>query len=274
MKKIFTTLLLIAFATTAVAQQTISLDKSGQSSVTADNGDLTINLAGMNFRLGGRDSVATQSSKSSKAYFRFGGVNIPSYNHLALLEIGTNFVVNTNFTGYDTAMQEVLGFSNHKAVCVNINLMTMNVPLNPKRTLGFTLGFGFAMENYTFNKNVSLSYDQGRFNIINLDEGIKKSKLAVSYIHMPMLFDWNIRQRFFISAGASLDILMNSQLSYKKPKTQIDRALPLNPIQVGVTARIGWRRIYAFVNYSVLNMYKQSTDISANRISAGMGLWF
>lgn len=260
----------------ASAQQTIALDKSGESSVTTENGNLSINLAGMNFLFGSNLSKTTQSEKSkksSKAEFGFGGF-MPSYNHLALFEIGSNFVVNTDFSNCEPAVQEALRFSHRKAVQLAINLMTMNVPFNPKRTLGFTLGFGFNTENYTFANNVTIKYEHGDFNIVELDASVKKSKLAISYIHIPMLFDWNIRKGFFISAGASLDILMGGKLSYKKPKVVAKSEIPLNPLQVGVTARIGWRRLYAYVNYSPLNMYKSYSGINANRMSAGMGLWF
>lgn len=276
MKRFLATLALIALVMSASAQQTIALDKSGESSVTTENGNLSINLAGMNFLFGGNQSKTTQSEKSqksSKAEFGFGGF-MPSYNHLALFEIGSNFVVNTDFSNCEPAVQEALRFSHRKAVQLAINLMTMNVPFNPKRTLGFTLGFGFNTENYTFANNVTIKYEHGDFNIVELDASVKKSKLAISYIHIPMLFDWNIRKGFFISAGASLDILMGGKLSYKKPKVVAKSEIPLNPLQVGVTARIGWRRLYAYVNYSPLNMYKSYSGINANRMSAGMGLWF
>ena len=277
MKRFLATLALMAFVMSASAQQTIALDKSGESSVTTENGNLSINLAGMNFLFGGSYSKTTQSEKSEKsstAQFGFGGISLPSYNHLALFEIGSNFVVNSDFSSCEPAVQETLRFSHRKAVQFTINLLTMNVPFNPKRTLGFTLGFGFNTENYTFANNVTIKYEHGDFNIVELDASVKKSKLAISYIHIPMLFDWNIRNGFFISAGASLDILMGGKLSYKKPKVVAKSEIPLNPLQVGVTARIGWRRLYAYVNYSPLNMYKSYSGINANRMSAGMGLWF
>ena len=60
MKRFLATLALIALVMSASAQQTISLDKSGESSVTTENGNLSINLAGMNFLFGGNQSKTTQ----------------------------------------------------------------------------------------------------------------------------------------------------------------------------------------------------------------------
>lgn len=277
MRRFFTLFSLLAILfTTTTAQQMIPLDSKGESSVAAKDGKLDLSIAGMNFSFGGQKKTESKSESKTtqKVNYTFGGVSMAKNNHLALLEIGTNFTVNNYFDKYDGAVRDALNFSNHKSICCTINLMTMNVPLNPKRTLGFTMGFGFAMENYTFADKVTLKYEGGSFDIIQLDEGIKKSKININYIHIPLLFDWNIRKGFFVSAGGQLDILMGSKLSYKRPKTTIEGKLPLNPVQVGVTARIGWRRIYAFANYSLLNMYKKSTEISANRISVGVGLFF
>lgn len=278
MRRLISTMVLVVLFYGASAQQVISLDSKGQSSVTAKDGQLAINIAGMSFSFGGEKKSSSPTSgkttKKSVAQFAYAGITAPKYNHLSLFEIGTNFLVQTDFSAMDKPVATALDFSSRKAVQCTINLMTMNVPLNPKRTLGFTLGFGFEMNNYTFNDKVLLKYEQGSFVVEPLQQSIKKSKLAVTYIHIPMLFDWNIRRGFFISAGATFDILMGSQLSYKKPKTKIEGKLPLNPVQVGVTSRIGWRRVYAFVNYSLLNMYKNKTDITARRMSAGVGLYF
>lgn len=264
-------LLAILFSTTT-AQQVIPLDAKGESCVTAVDGKLNLSVAGVDFTFSGEKKQ--EQSGSKKSSFSFAGTNMVKTNHLALIELGSNFTVNNSFDKYDGAVKEALNFSNYKSVVCTINLMTMNVPLNPKRTLGFTMGFGFAMENYTFANKVSLKYENGLFDVIQLDESIKKSKININYIHIPLLFDWNIRKGFFISAGGVLDILMGSKLSYKKPKTTVEGRLPFNPVQVGVTARIGWNRLYAFANYSPLNMYRKSTEISANRMSVGVGLFF
>ena len=275
MKRLFTTLALLTLCLSVSAQQTIALDNSGESSVTAEDGKLSVNIAGLSLSLVGNTVTKTDkdTSKSKVKFDIIGTSRNKSYNHIALFEIGSNFVVNTDFSGYDLPLQEALSFSNRKAVNVNLNLMTMNV-VGPKHILGFTMGFGFTMENYTFDNKVSLKFDDGKFALIPLEQSISKSKLAINYIHIPMLIDINIGRGFFISAGANFDILMSSQLSYKKPKTTLEDRLPLNPVQVGATARIGWRRIYAYANYSLLNMYKPSAGVEAYRMSAGVGIWF
>ena len=91
---------------------------------------------------------------------------------------------------------------------------------------------------------------------------------------MPLLLNWNFKKRFFIAAGINLDILVSSALQFKKPITTIEGEITLNPIQVGATARIGWRKLYGFVNYSFMEIFKQNTGPGGNRVSAGVGLFF
>ena len=67
---------------------------------------------------------------------------------------------------------------------------------------------------------------------------------------------------------------MNSKLFFKKPRTSIDGEVTLNPVQVGATARIGWGKLYGFVNYSFMEMFKRDTGPGGNRLSAGIGLFF
>ena len=89
-----------------------------------------------------------------------------------------------------------------------------------------------------------------------------------------MTLDWNIDRNFSISAGVNFDILVNSQLKYKFPKTTIDGVVRLTPIQLGATARIGWKRLYGYVNYSFIDMFRAGTGPKAKRLSAGVGFWF
>ena len=119
-----------------------------------------------------------------------------------------------------------------------------------------------------------MQYADGMMRPVKLEGDIKKSQLGVDYIHMPFLINWNFSKKFFVAAGANLDIVMNNFLRYRKPITTIERTVTVNPVQIGATARIGYGKLYGFVNYSFLEMFKSGTGPKANRLSAGVGLFF
>lgn len=293
MKRIITLLLIATILPTTLLAQSdttgdenkdviyINSQKSG--SISNDNGRVRITLNGMCFDFGGKNTkqsnvtltTSNYTSKQKKAYYGFAGLGAPSFNHFALIEIGACTTTGLDYSLYSPEEANALVFSNRKSVNVGINLGTINVPLNKSRSLVLSAAYGFMCENYTMAGNYTMEFRDGMMRPVALEGKIKKSKLSASYFHVPITLDWNIKgSSFFISAGVTLDVLMSSHLKYKFPKTSIDGEVTLNPIQVGATARIGWKRLYAFANYSFLDMFKAGTGPKANRLSAGMGFWF
>ena len=244
---------------------------------------MRLTLNGMCFDFGNNSSnqssvtvtPATYIQNSRKAYWGFAGIGSPNINHLALFEIGASTLTNLDYSAYSPEEANALMFSSNKSVHLSFNLGTINVPLNKSRSLVLSAAYGFSCDNYTFAGSYSMEFRDGMMRPVELGGNIKKSKLLTSYFHVPVMLDWNINgSNFFISAGVTLDVLINSSLKYKFPKTSIDGEVTLNPIQVGATARLGWKRLYVFANYSFIDMFKAGTGPKARRLSAGMGIWF
>lgn len=268
-------------------QQVIYIGSGGDNSVSSNDGRLSIMLNGSRFEIGrkvvkGEDATQSVPSdadiavvrRDKKAYFGVLGFDSPNFNHLAFLEIGANMLVDTDYSMYSAEDAVAMMFGNRKSISMTCNFGVINVPLTPRRELVVSMAIGMTQENYTFAGNYTLECRDGMMYPVALDANIKKSKLMATYLHLPFLLDWNISSDFFISAGVNLDILGGSQLKYKRPKTIIEGVVTLNPIQVGVTARVGWKRIYAFANYSFVDMFKEGTGPRGKRLSAGMGFWF
>lgn len=261
---------------------TLYIGNSADNSISNKDGKMRLTLNGMCFDFGSSENksnitVTTDYLETSrkKAYYGFLGIGSPNFNHHAFMEIGASILTQLDYSAYTPEEANALMFSNNKAVHVTMNVGTLNVPLNKSRSLVLSTSFGFTCENYTFAGDYTMKFEDGMMRPVALEGKIKKSKLGASYFHVPITLDWNINNSdFFISAGVTLDVLMSSHLKYKFPKTIIDGEVTLNPIQVGATARIGWKRLYAFANYSFIDMFKAGTGPKARRLSAGMGIWF
>lgn len=266
--------------------QTIYIDQSGKNSLSAeDDGTMLLTLNGMRFSLGGKQRVENAKSQNesdddSFTYVhkrtRIGvlGLGSPRYNHIALLEVGKNFFVAENYPGYSSEELGKMAFSVENTTYSACNLFELNVVLDRHCRFVYAMSLGLSSEQYSFREKVTLGYEDGRFYPIELDPATKRSKLHANYLHIPMMVDWNIDKNFFISLGVTFDVLISSYLQYRKPRTTIEGTLPLNPVQFGVTGRVGWKRIYGFVNYSPTNFFKASTGVKANKMSAGIGIWF
>ena len=250
----------------AVDNQTIYISDSGEQSLAADDdGSMLLTVNGV------EDAFGYHAKRVHIGIF---GLGSPSYNHLALVELGKSWFVGESYSGYSSEEIGNMEFTSNRSTHATCNLIALNVTLDKRNKFVFSTGFGFSVDRVHFAKNVTLIYDNGRISAVELDPTISKSWLTASYLHFPLLFDWNISNGFFLSVGAYLDVLMGSALEYKKPKTKVEGTMPLNPVQVGVSGRIGWRRLYAFVNYTPMSFYKSQTNVKLNRMSAGVGIWF
>lgn len=250
-------------------QQDVKLDLGGGiKQITSDDGSLSFSILGMQYNIGSDKP----SSKNSQIRIRLTGLS--SKNHIALMELGSNFLVGTDYSMYSKEQQDNMTFTTHKSIYVAINPIQVNIALNPKRTLAISAAAGITMENYCFANNVTLQRENGMMQPISIDHNTKKSKLRATYFHLPVVLDYNLKSGFFISAGLNFDVLMSSALKYKTPKYKERGTTTLNPVQVGVTARIGWRQLYFFANYSFIDMFKMGTGPKGNRMSVGAGLFF
>lgn len=291
MKRLIIIFTLLLTATTLRAQQTenndcesvIYLDSRKENTISSSNGKLSLMLNGTRFEIGNKEEQKTESTNikkiktnknSSSVYFGLFGIGSPRFNHFSAWEIGSNIFTGLSYDGYTKEEANALTFSSRKAVCVTMNVGSLNVPLTKNRSLVASLAFGFTWENYTIAGNYTMEYREGMMRPLAIDANLKKSKMVASYFHVPLTLDWNIKEGFFISAGVNLDILMGSHLKYKFPKTKIKDEITLNPVQVGFTARIGWKRIYVFTNYAFNEAFKAGTGPKANRFSVGMGIGF
>lgn len=257
-------------------ESVVYLDSDGTNSISSNNGNISIMLNGSRFEIGNGkiEHIETTTKQPQRAYFGLFGCDSPSFNHLAFFEIGASMLAETDYSMYSPEDANALMFSSTKSINYTFNIGTLNVPLNPKRSLVFSMAFGFTFDDYTFNDNYTIKYADGMMRPIPLEGNIKKSKFNTSYFHLPIMFDWNIKHNFFIAAGANLDILMTTNTKYKFPRTTVQDKATVSPIQVGATARIGWKRLYGYVNYSFIDLFREGTGPKGKRLSAGCGIWF
>ena len=183
-------------------------------------------------------------------------------------------LIGADYSMYSPEDANALMFSSTKNINYTFNVGTLNVPLTQSRSLVFSMAFGFTFDDYTFNNNYTFKYSDGMMRPVALEGNIKKSKFSTSYFHLPLMLDWNVKHNFFIAAGANLDILMTTNTKYKFPRTTVQDKATVSPIQVGATARIGWKRLYGYVNYSFIDLFREGTGPKGKRLSAGVGIWF
>ncbi len=281
MKRIFLPLFSVAIVASAAAQQTdnskIYLNEQQQTSLSASGHTATLSVGGLELIFGEQDPALTlgvySHKNESNTKISFAGFNVVSYNHLSLMEFGLCQIVGTDYGAYAAEDRGFMDLNNGKSIHVAFNFVTFNTLLTKSRTLGLSIGLGLSVENYVFSNDLTIKYADGMMRPEPIDASYKKSKLVATYLHVPVLLDWNIKKGLFLSAGFNFDLNIGGHTKIKFPKEKY-RNCHLNPFNVGATVRLGFQRLYVYGNYSFMEMFKQDQGPKAHRMSVGLGLWF
>ena len=259
---------------TNVGSHKLNIGSNGIEQIESKDGNLSLTILGMQYNFSGTTKSSSDNNQKSTNKVTIASIKGDGRNHIAFVELGSNFLVGTDYSMYPTEEQDLMTFTNHKSVYVGLNLIQVSIPLNPQRSFCLSTSLGLSFENYCFANDVTLVRENGMMRPLLLEGNIQKSKLRATYLHVPVMIDWNIKKGFFVAAGLNIDILLSSALKYKKPVHKETGIATLSPVEVGVTARAGWRQFYIFANYSLLDMFKGSTGPDGHRMSVGAGLFF
>ncbi|MEG2281959.1 MAG: outer membrane beta-barrel protein [Rikenellaceae bacterium] len=197
----------------------------------------------------------------------------PRYKgHIAFLEFGFN-----NFTSpkYNkaTMKDEPIDLNMARSIYVGWNIVTFSTALNRSNTLGISTAFGFVWRNFVFDNDITLKNIDGMLHATPIDPSYKKSKYNTFSINIPVVLEYT-KKDFFVAAGLYADILVSSQTKIKSPEEKHKGDLYSNPIGAGVTARVGYKRFYAFGNYGFVNVFDADRAATVKPWTIGIGLGF
>ena len=173
-----------------------------------------------------------------------------------------------------------------KSTNVQLNLFEQNMRISSNA--GFVTGLGIDWRNYRFeHSNVVLQSNSNFFDgTIMTDANYIKSKLLVTYLTVPLLFEaqsnrFTNRNSFHIAGGVSsgLRIGSHSKVKFEKPnggtEKNKDRSdFDLNPFKLDATVLIGWGSVNLYGNYGLIDMFKVDKGPELRPFSLGIRLVF
>ncbi len=187
--------------------------------------------------------------------------------HWAGFDLGVNGYVDKDWNIDVPAEYDYLTLKYEKSIDVNINVYEQNFNL-AKNKFGMLTGIGLRWNNYRFKNNVVLSGDKPEiYGFYDYSQDWAKSKLVVSYLTIPLLFEYQTnrymrKNSFHVTAGAMFGWRWGSHTKMlyfdngrHKPK-QWD-SFHLNPFRYDAMLRIGWGFINLYANYSMNTLFKK-----------------
>ncbi len=228
--------------------------------------------------------------------------------HWAGFELGINGYLTKDFNMKFNPEDEYMDVDMGKGYQVNMNFYEQNIALSKNQEWGMLTGIGLQWNNYRFRRSTSLNPDSA-YLIGYIDQGIsvRKSKLAVAYLQIPLLFEWQnqtLRKRnsFHVSMGVVLGVRLWSwqkkyynelnkdyTLSQYDPSTEQyetawGRTSPnynkthtyddyhLQPFKADASLRVGWGFINLFATYNMITMFRKDKGPELNQFAAGITL--
>ncbi len=192
-------------------------------------------------------------------------------SHIGFMEVGFNGLRGSNDTFMELDMGRSLGWT--------WNFVHLAGRISRNNVLGFSMALGLRVNDYVMQTPVRVMLDSDdvltplHVRPADAAEKLKKSKLNTVAIHIPVALEFSPTRNFFISAGVYADLMIGSHFKSKLPKEKL-RTAYTEFAQGGLTARIGWRGIYAFGNYGLTNLFDTDNGPEVQPFSLGIGLGF
>lgn len=235
--------------------------------VTDDRGDTT------HLRIGRRTFKVIEGNNGT--YVKFGKEESDrkktgNFNpHWAGLEFGMNMFHQTDYSLYNTpgneAPNDFMELHYGKSITVNLNIAEWAFT-NEAQNFGVVTGLGFSFMDYTFDRPLTIGKREGDGLLMPValeQEGLKKSKLNVSYLTAPLMLEIKTplrmgNSRLYLAGGVigGVNIGSHTKYKYKNDKEKSRSNFNLNQIKYDITGRIGFGDFCIFMNYGMTPLFK------------------
>ena len=181
--------------------------------------------------------------------------------HWEGIEFGFNSFDKPDYSAYEGL--EFMELNQGKSMEFDFNFYELNIGL-AKSYVGLVSGMGLSFNNYRFENPYTLVKGTSRTEPLPLDfEDLSKTKLAISYLNVPLLLEFQIpvnqnEGRLFVNAGLVGGVKIGSHTKVKHGDTKDkDRSgFNLNSFKYAATARIGYKGVSLFANYSLTPLFQ------------------
>ncbi len=197
--------------------------------------------------------------------------------HWAGFEMGFNGFYDKKYFTADEFME----LDQPKSLEVNINFIEYNIALQKDRgNVGLVTGMGFSMNNYRFDEPLTIDKQDGMIVPVSLEpDGLKKSKLYVSYLTVPLLMEFqvpvnNFSKKLFVSGGIIGGVNIGSRTKIKQDgsKKKDKGSFNINPFKYAATARVGLGDISIYAVYNFSPLFKDDKGPELFPFSIGISL--
>lgn len=217
-----------------------------------------VRIGGLNFKITEDESEKDKKEKRKNDIELWSG-----------FDLGVNGYLNAS-NGFDMpAGYNYLELNPVSSMSVGFNLFEKDLPLI-RNYFELVTGMGFTINNYKFANNTRIVNNPNQFTgIIDTQNVFDKTKLRVSYINVPLLFEINTHANpnkaihlaagfvFGYNIGAKTKIVY--EVNGKSEKSHDGNNYFINPYKCDATVRIGYGDgVMLFASYSLTTLFRNN----------------
>ena len=204
--------------------------------------------------------------------------------HLGGIELGFTGYMSDFWTTSLPSEDSYMNLNTTKSTVFNIVLPNVNIPFSSHFGIAAALGFNFA--DYVFDGNNTIAEDEnGVIGPVPAPDGVtfKKSKLATTYLIMPVIFEGQIplshSRTVNIGAGfiGGLKLGSHTKVIYydnDKVKAKAKDDFNLNLLRYGLTARLGYEMVQVYGTTYLSNFFEEGKGPQLYPFEVGIALTF
>jgi hypothetical protein len=205
------------------------------------------------------------------------------FGHWSGFEIGVNTILSsTGSVKFNS--DKFLEIDPAESFNFAINFAQFELPFKT-HYVGLVTGLGFEHSRFGFKNNYVLGYDENSTSgSMDTTKNFSKNQLRAWYFHIPILLQFNTSKyssnNVHLAVGAVGAVKMSSKSFQKydilggEQKDVAKGTYNLNPFKVTATARLGYRNIGVFANYSLLSLFDDGKTEAAFPLTFGVRLGF
>ena len=184
--------------------------------------------------------------------------------HWASFDIGVNGFVDEDYSRYGGT--SFMDLNQSKSLEVNINFLEYNIGFQKdKKNIGMVTGMGLSYNNYRFDNPYTIKKVNGIIEPIPLGDEVEKSKLAVTYLTVPLLLEFQIpvndhSNKLFIAGGVvgGLNIGSHTKIKWDGKKEKERGGFNLNPFKYEAICKVGLNDISLYATYSLSPLFRDN----------------
>jgi hypothetical protein len=203
--------------------------------------------------------------------------------HWGGIDVGVNMLLNKNGgTSLDTN-STWLELDYSRSLSWRFNIIEEKIRLY-KDYIGLIVGAGLTYNSYGLKNNVDVSTrDSSATFAFAIDDSIRdysKNKFRASYIHVPLMLEFNTSQdndrSFHVAAGVIGGWKMGSIVKQKwedqndKHQARRKSDFNLSPFTLDATARVGYKNFTVFATYGLTSLFEKNKGPEVYPVTVGL----